>query len=650
MKLLELELSGFKSFAATTRFLFSDGLPAARLPDGQGKAGITAIIGPNGSGKSNFAEAIRWVLGETSLKNIRGRKTDDVIFSGSASAGRKGAAQVRLTLDNESGRLGVDASEVALKRSVTRDGSGEYQINESQVRLFDIHHLLAEAGLGTKSYAVISQGTVDRYLTATPQGRRELFDEATGVKALQLKLHQAQRKLTNAAQKEHELTAIVQELKPRLAVLQRQVERYAQRDALEHEYAAAQRAWFASAWHQHAAAVAEARSAQQASQAATSQTQAAREQIETELLQAAGVAAVSADQHPRTSQRALWQLVATSLEEARQLLASQAWSELDAKLQEAEDIVAKAQATNQSQSKNVPTAQQTLKGSLAQVRDAELAAQRRDSTAEAAVAQAEQALALLEDEATREIGTTALSELKDAAPPEATVSKHEVERLAGQLASLGDIDPLIQKEHEEVAARYAHLEEQLTDVANTRANTARLISSLKKDIDQQFKQQFTAIATAFADYFAQLFDGGTAKLEVVTLAPEQEGEPEQFGIDISAHPPGKKLQHIGALSGGEKALTSLALLLAIISVQQPPFIVLDEVDAALDEANSYRFAEALKEIAQTTQVLVVTHNRETMAVADVLYGITMNEDGVSQVYSVKMEDLQTTAEVDEMSV
>jgi chromosome segregation protein len=160
----------------------------------------------------------------------------------------------------------------------------------------------------------------------------------------------------------------------------------------------------------------------------------------------------------------------------------------------------------------------------------------------------------------------------------------------------------------------------------------------------RFRSNFNKINNRFKENFRLLFGGGKAQIELTyeeeSDVQEDEDRDNSFtGIDIAVAPPGKNPRHIGLLSGGEKALTSLALLLSIIQVQRPPFLVLDEVDAALDEVNSFRFAEALEKMAEFTQCIVITHNRETMGKADVLYGVAMGTNGASDIYSVKMEDV-----------
>jgi chromosome segregation protein len=150
---------------------------------------------------------------------------------------------------------------------------------------------------------------------------------------------------------------------------------------------------------------------------------------------------------------------------------------------------------------------------------------------------------------------------------------------------------------------------------------------------ERFVATFEQVNEVFAETFSTLFGGGTARLDLV-----DEDDPLESGIDITAQPPGKKNQSVQLLSGGEKALTALSLLLALFRIKPSPFCILDEVDAPLDDANLERFADLVEAMTQHTQFVLVTHNRRTMARADLLYGVTMEEPGVSKVVSVRMED------------
>jgi chromosome segregation protein len=179
----------------------------------------------------------------------------------------------------------------------------------------------------------------------------------------------------------------------------------------------------------------------------------------------------------------------------------------------------------------------------------------------------------------------------------------------------------------------AYLREQLADVQGAAAALRELLADLRQTMRARFDETFSRVAREFAEAFSTLFGGGTAQLVLTT--GDNGAEP---GIEIIAQPPGKRLQSLALLSGGERALTAAALLFAILKVNPVPFCLLDEVDAALDEANVVRFREHLQELGRQTQFIVVTHNRGTIEIADTLYGVSMGADGVSQVLSLRMSE------------
>ena len=200
-----LELYGFKSFADRTRFEFSPG--------------ITAIIGPNGAGKSNVVDAIKWVLGEQSVKSLRGQEMVDVIFNGSSTRRPMNAAEITLILDNSSGILPIDSPEVAITRRFYRDGEGEYLLNHQPCRLRDIRDLLRGTGLGTSAYCVIEQGKVDSLLQASLRDRRAIFEEAAGISRFRARRAEALRRLERVEQNLLRLRDIVEEVESRLRSL-----------------------------------------------------------------------------------------------------------------------------------------------------------------------------------------------------------------------------------------------------------------------------------------------------------------------------------------------------------------------------------------------------------------------------------------------
>ena len=219
LRLKSLELHGYKTFASRTVFEFA--------------SGITAIVGPNGSGKSNIADSLRWVLGEQSYTLLRGKKTEDMIFSGSEHRPRAGMVSAEIIFDNTSNWLPVDFSEVALARRAYRDGRNEYLMNGQHVRLRDMNELLAASGLSERTYTILGQGLVDASLALKADERRRLFEEAAGVGLYRVRREEATRRLENTQHNLERVQDILAELEPRLKTLERQARR-------ANDYAAAQ--------------------------------------------------------------------------------------------------------------------------------------------------------------------------------------------------------------------------------------------------------------------------------------------------------------------------------------------------------------------------------------------------------------------------
>ncbi len=218
-------------------------------------------------------------------------------------------------------------------------------------------------------------------------------------------------------------------------------------------------------------------------------------------------------------------------------------------------------------------------------------------------------------------------------PEDIEGTQAEVQRLKRSISGLGEVNLGAIEEYQRVHERYTFLDEQKSDLVEAKTTLYQVIREMDDEMSKRFKFTFDAIRREFGTVFSKLFGGGRADL--VLLDPERLLE---TGIDIVAQPPGKKLQNLQLLSGGERALTAMALLFAILHVKPVPFCVLDEVEAALDEANVVRFAQYLREFSEQTQFIVVTHRKGTMEESDVLYGVTMEEGGVSKLVSVKLDD------------
>jgi len=214
-------------------------------------------------------------------------------------------------------------------------------------------------------------------------------------------------------------------------------------------------------------------------------------------------------------------------------------------------------------------------------------------------------------------------------------TEREVGRLQRRLDAIGAVNLLAPEEFAQSRDRCESLRSQLQDLEAAAAQLVELRQRLEHDIDARFRTVFQSVAVNFQEFFQELFEGGRATLRLEM--PEGSTSPLDEGVEILAQPPGKRLQPLTLLSGGERALTALAFLFALQAVKPSPFHVLDEVDAALDDANVVRFNRVLIRLAAGQQFLVVTHNHSTMAQAEVLYGVTLGEHGISRVVSVRLE-------------
>jgi len=285
---------------------------------------------------------------------------------------------------------------------------------------------------------------------------------------------------------------------------------------------------------------------------------------------------------------------------------------------------------------------------LAREQERLLAAQRRRLEAENEVARWEQRLGALREEMAREglepasggrvvpVGTNT-----DPTPPvhgagivDVEEARARIEELRRKIRRLGPVNQEAPEDLRETEERYQFLETQVADLRAAEEQLRNAIEELGAEIRARFQSTFERVDHAFGEYFRAFFGGGQARL--VLTDPEN---PAESGVDVEAQPPGKRINSLSALSGGERSLTAVALLFALLTANPAPFCVLDEVDAALDEANVGRFTSALRELAKRTQFLVITHNRRTVEAADAIYGVSMGPDGVSKVLSLRLSDL-----------
>lgn len=746
MYLSQLDVQGFKTFAKKTTLVF--------LPPSKNRFPLTTIVGPNGSGKSNLADAIRWVLGEQSLKLLRGKKSDDVIFSGSIGRARAGFAEVSMKLDNRDHIMPIDYEEIVITRRLYRDGTSEYLLNEGTARLSDIQLLLAQANVGQRSYSVIGQGMIDHILVSTPEERKAFFDDATGVKPLQLKRHESILKLKRTLENLTDVEMLVSEIEPRLRSLKRQVSRLEQREKVETELFTLETSYYGTLWWNivddltriktQLDSLDEKIRGQQLE--LTSIEKKTKDVEETESGEDVGLSALQNKyretgkqrEKNRQSQFEVEKEIALSRVRAQSnwapLPLTQIIEEIDAlnshlrTIKSLKDITLiyqeidtlldrilklnkRLKKPNQDEIKADPELLKKL--DTLKIEEKKIAAVIEKSEKEIDIyalkekqirtefidtqkelrekqtqlhtlenernnlqidyvrfEERQKNLVRVMDEAmTHEAILVRLKREKTVTDPETLYP--EIQRLRYKLELIGGIDTETVTEYEDTKTRFDFLDEQLSDLKKAIHSTEKIILELDEEITKQSKKVFSSINKEFEKYFKVLFGGGSCSLIKMTKDDVQENEeievtPDRVfedtgdmereksdrikerivkyddgvvGIDIQATPPGKKLKSLNLLSGGERALTSIALLSAIMAVNPAPFVVLDEVDAALDESNTLRFAAILGDLSKNSQFIVVTHNRATMEKADILYGVTMNDDGVSNLLSVKLEDV-----------
>lgn len=757
MFLRRIEISGFKSFASRTVLDFS---PSGDTGDWSvATKGITAIVGPNGSGKSNVADAIRWAIGEQSTKNLRGKKSEDVIFAGTAKRAKIGSASVTLFFENRDHRIPIEYEEVSIARKLHRSGESEFLINGAKVRLLDIADLLAKAGIGKDSYSVITQGMSDAVLSATPAERRSMFEDAAGVKQYQLQKERALRRLVTTRENLAQADTLINEIEPHLRILKRQAERASQGKDISEKLLSKQIELYGFLWQTFQAergGLAEEREhLARETGMLERETDTLREEVATlsgaleegdraeELLREANAlreklhglerdaavlsGRIEVEEEKQKDREEIRTIpvdlgyIRTTLDRVRanQNTLVERLGNVE-KLEDIQDLREFARAINQELvdlDAKVEAGTVTEKVIISLPED-----ERRESDARLAAYRAGQDVlsksmeALLTDigakeEATRaerekgresreryfhiekalrekdrelSLRKDALNEVKirlarvevreedlisevrdelsmdvrdlswDGNPRDRDTLTRDIARLKGEAERIGAIDPMVAQEYEETNKRFEFLTNESADLRRAMVSLEEVIAEMDERIEKEFARAFTEIAAKFEHYFALIFNGGKAELiktkpkikqpeegvEESDADVEAEGETVTAGIDIYACPPGKKITNLSMLSGGERSLTSLALLFAIISHNPPPFAVLDEVEAALDEANSKRFGKVLRELSDRTQFIVITHNRQTMREASLLYGVTMGEDGVSQILSLHLEEAE----------
>ena len=742
MHLKRLEIVGFKSFGNKSTFVFD--------------APITAIVGPNGSGKSNVVESIRFVLGEQSMKSLRGGSSTDLIFKSPTNKTLSRAA-VSLVFDNSKRQfqlssgaqtISVDFDEVEISREVFNDGSSTYRINQTPVRLKDILELIGSVNIGPSGHHIISQGEADRLLTASSRDRKVMLEEALGLKVYQYRMQESEKKLNKSTEHLKEVRLLIKELEPHLKYLKKQVERLDQAEGLRVEllqktavlqqaslrYSTRKQALLADKkqllHNEYAQLNEEEQGLANVVVVDTFNEQRAQlhaslqlvEERERELVRLSGKLEAGIerieyeikkviDQPAQTISTVKTKRVQQFISELRTLIGSlhtknnisdvhDTLSNIEGMLVSFEEetiLVAPAQidtsglvneldsarsnfaqyeqdlvvAANekvriQKELQNVDNASRDM---LEAARDNErLLGNIKSKKVElqgqlAVLAREESDIQVTQELCNRlvnEIITLAgdLPELENTDEEKEFLFDVEIrtlERLKIKFEELGGgVGIEARQEFDQTTERYEYLQKESADAETACSELESLLADLSQKLHNEFTSGLISINTAFQSYFVNMFGGGGAEVRLVELKQrkkavldeDEESETEEFdedqvieyGVEVRVQLPRKRVQDLAMLSGGERSLTSIALLFALSQVNPPPFVVLDETDAALDEANSRKYGLMLRELSSRAQLIVVTHNRETMASGHQLFGVTIGGDGASQVLSVKLEE------------
>lgn len=815
-RLKSLEINGFKSFAKKGSLVFN--------------SAITSIVGPNGSGKSNVAESFRFVLGEQSIKSMRGKKGEDLIFNGGKDSPRANRASVKVVFDNTNRMFNIDFDEVSIERVVHRDSVNEYFINGTSVRLKDVAELLAHANIGSSGHHIISQGEADRLLSAIPRERREMIEDALGLKVYQYKKDESEKKLEKTATHMKEIESLRREIAPHIKFLRKQVEKieksvalrgeltglYQEYLARENKYIVDEKARLSSqkqgptaelhelqkelAHHKNILDAAKQnlgesgkstelfkleseiqetrkrkdlcvreigrlegeisylkrvidKKLKEASEVPETDTkQVYLREVETVTKEVEIKTAVAIESLNGTGDYAGVDVVAR-IDTARTLLAEikeslhsfvqyhKHGASQGAKYGENDgdtDDAGNKKSANpvefeESEIERIGGEMKVLETRLSSFSEEEQDQAKRysdikleidkekDKNVESekavlrimskqnelhsqieAIKAKEERVRVEEEDFKRELQEANMLVGRDAVAYEvfdlagatngasgadstfATSSVQEPRQLQidrrrfieknkirlEEMGGAGGDD--VMREFKEAEERDSFLARELVDLSTSSDSLKNLITELNAKLDELFKEGIGKINKEFNKFFGLMFGGGSAELKLVkeekrrkrkgsddgmddlsdvmasgkgdgSLEAAMDNEPVEEGIDIHVSLPHKRIKGLTMLSGGERALTSIALLFAMSQVNPPPFVILDETDAALDEANSKKYGDMIEALSQHSQLILITHNRETMSRAGVIYGVTMGGEGYSKLLSIAFDEAVAVA-------
>ena len=731
MQLKHIKLSGFKSFVDPTKISFP--------------TNMVGVVGPNGCGKSNVIDAIRWVLGELSAKNLRGESMVDVIFNGSEKRKASGQCSIELLFDNSSAKIGgeyASYNEVSIKRVMTRDAQSDYFINNAKCRRKDVQDIFLGTGLGPSSYAIIEQGMVSKLVSAKPDELRTHIEEAAGVSKYRERRRETESRIkrtkenlsrvkdirdeigrlikrlenqAKAAQKYKKLndeksqieldTAILfsleaknnrdnlqkkldslnRDLKIKNAeseTIQSQIDQFrTENESVLTEYESAQKNFYSIG-----AEIAKREANLQNINKTENETKFKLEKTK-ENLEKAKETEKNFDELSPSEQaiHILNEIIATLkkysiqndsiLDKANKLkvllaeilnIASAQSKTLTEEYQSRQEDLSKEIFEAEKLKSSIEEEMQTYVEESSQAESVLISLRQKQSKFNEDLRSLENNKSIVEldsrsisekitnirlDLKTYEINLENSNKKIKAAGIDIekidftkyedlsiSVLEDKLADIEAKIIRLGAINLAAPEEIEEESKRKEELDKQYDDLIEALDKLNGAIKKIDNETKTIFKDSFDAVNIKLKEVFPKLFGGGLAELNLT------DDDPLHAGVILMARPPGKKNSSISQLSGGEKALTALALVFAIFDLNPAPFCLLDEVDAPLDDLNTLRFINMVEEMSKTVQFIFITHNKVSMERSDYLMGVTMQEAGVSRMVSVDVNQALELAE------
>ena len=731
MQLKHIKLSGFKSFVDPTKISFP--------------TNMVGVVGPNGCGKSNVIDAVRWVLGELSAKNLRGESMVDVIFNGSENRKASGQCSIELLFDNSSAKIGgeyASFNEVSIKRVMTRDAQSDYFINNTKCRRKDVQDIFLGTGLGPSSYAIIEQGMVTKLVSAKPDELRTHIEEAAGVSKYRERRRETESRIkrtrenlsrvkdirdeigrlikrlenqAKAAEKynvlkkdkakleldkailfsieakssrddlQKKLDSLNRDLQIKNAeseTIQSQIDQYrTENESVLSEYEDAQKNFYAVG-----AEIAKREANLQNINKNEQETKSNLEKVKQNYEKAKETEKNFEELSPSEKAMHILDSMINTIEkygikndnirekaiELKSLLtdilniataqSKTLTEEYLSRQNDLEDQIVNAEKLKKSiedemrdfadKSSSAESVLISLRQKQSKFNEELREFENKKSIADLdARTISEKITNIRIEQKTYEINLdNSNKKIKEAGIDIDEINFSEYEdmttdeledklvNIETKIIKLGAINLAAPEEIEEESKRKEELDEQYNDLTEALEKLTGAIKKIDQETKTIFKESFDSVNSKLNEMFPKLFGGGVAEL---TLTEE---DALNAGVILMARPPGKKNSSISQLSGGEKALTALALVFAIFDLNPAPFCLLDEVDAPLDDLNTLRFINMVEEMSKTVQFIFITHNKVSMERSDYLMGVTMQEAGVSRMVSVDVNQALEFAE------